>query len=65
MKIELDSKDIIAEINSSFMNDIDFLVEIVDEGTNTWEPYREVVSKLIQNLIDNDELGDIKELITN
>ena len=65
MKIELDRSDIINEISENYSNDADFLFEIVDESTRTWEPVRELTKRLIEFLGSNDQLFDIEETFNN
>ena len=63
MKIELDREDIIKEIDENYRNDSDFLYEIVDNSTTNWEVIRELTSKLLDALKNNDELNDIKNYL--
>jgi hypothetical protein len=60
MKIELDREDIIKEIGENYRNDSDFLYEIVDNSTTNWQVIKELTSKLLDALKNNDELSDIK-----
>tara|TARA_B110000858_G_C17365496_1_gene277157 strand:+ start:56 stop:250 length:195 start_codon:yes stop_codon:yes gene_type:complete len=63
MKIELDREDIIKEIDEHYRNDADFLYEIIDNSTTNWDVIREVTSKLLDALKNNDELNDIKNYL--
>ena len=63
MKIELDREDIIKEIDENYRNDPDFLYEIIDKSTTNWDVIREVTSKLLDTLKNNDELNDIKNYL--
>jgi hypothetical protein len=61
MKIELDKNDIINEIKNNYSDDVDFIVEIIDKSTNTWDKVRDITEKLIEMLKKNDELSDLLE----
>jgi hypothetical protein len=60
MKIELDRQDILEEIDKNYRNDANFLYEIIDNSTTNWDAVREVTSKLLDALENNNELNDIK-----
>ena len=59
MRVELDKADIILEIKENHANDVDFIVEIIDKTTSTWESVRDITMKLIEMLSKNDELADL------
>jgi len=61
MKIQLNRKDIINEIDENYRNDVDLIFNIVADTTTSWEPVRELTSRLIQYLKDNDELSGLEE----
>ena len=63
MKIELDKEDIIKEIDPTYRNDSDLLFDIVDNTTTSWEPVRDLVRKLIEQLKSNDEVADLDDII--
>jgi hypothetical protein len=63
MRIELDREDIIKEIGENYRNDADFLYEIIDNSTTNWDVIRDVTSKLLDALKNNDELNDIKNYL--
>lgn len=63
MKIELDREDIIKEIDENYTNDSDLFFDIIDNATTSWEPVRELVKRLIEELKTNDEIADLDELI--
>lgn len=63
MKIELDREDIIKEIDSNYRNDSNLLFDIVDNTTTSWEPVRDLVKKLVEQLKANSEIGDLDGII--
>ena len=63
MKIELDREDIIKEIDSNYRNDSNLLFDIVDNTTTSWNPIRDLVKKLIEQLKANGELADLDDII--
>ena len=64
MKIELNEIDIINEINENHADNVDFIVEIVDKTTNSWESVRNITEKLIEMLKKNEELSDLLERVS-
>ena len=64
MKIELDQEDIIKEIIENHSDNVDFIVEIVDKTTNSWESVRNITEKLIEMLKKNNELNDLIERVS-
>jgi hypothetical protein len=64
MKIELDQTDIINEIKENHADNVDFIVEIVDKTTNSWESVRNITEKLIEMLKKNEELLDLIERVS-
>lgn len=63
MKIELEREDIIKEIDSNYRNDSNLLFDIVDNTTTSWEPVRDLVRKLVEQLKANGELADLDDII--
>lgn len=60
MKIELDKSDILDEIRNNYVNDHDFLLEIMDTGTTNWRIYQEVLISMIKTLSrQNLDISDI------
>ena len=57
MKIELDEKDILSEIDDNFRNDVDFLYRVVDEGTTNYESFVDVAIKMVK-LLQSDNYLD-------
>lgn len=55
MEINLNRDDIIKEIYENHRNDSDFLFDIVDDTTTSFEPVRELVEKLVKLLESNDQ----------
>ena len=64
MKVELDKADIILEIEENYADNVDFIVEIVDKTTNSWETVRNITEKLIEMLKKNEELSDLIERVS-
>jgi hypothetical protein len=64
MKIELDQEDIIKEIIENHSDNVDFIVEIIDKTTNSWESVRNITEKLIEMLKKNEELSDLLERVS-
>ena len=64
MKIELDQNDIINEIRENYADNVDFIVEIIEKTTNSWESIRNIAEKLIEMLKKNEELSDLLERVS-
>lgn len=65
MKIELDREDLIKEVKDNFYGDTDLLINLVSEGTATFEDMAEVVKGIIHQIkVEGDFTNsDIAEMI--
>jgi hypothetical protein len=67
MKIELDRNDLIKEVKDNFYGDTDLLINLVNEGTVTFEDMAEVVKGIIHQMkVEGDFTNsDISEMIAD
>ena len=55
MAIELPEEDIVKEVSKNYKDDVNFLFRLVDNGTSTWEPFKELFKLMANNMINNGE----------
>lgn len=67
MKIELDRDDLIREVKDNFYGDTDLLINLVSEGTATFEDMADVVKGIMHQMkVEGDFTNsDIAEMISD
>ena len=54
----MSKEEIIKAIKENYLNDVEFFVDIIKEGTDYWEPMVETLQELGNHLLENDEIDD-------
>ena len=55
----MSKEEIIKAIKENHINDTEFLFQILEEGTDYWEPMVVVLHTLGDHLLENDEIADV------
>jgi hypothetical protein len=63
MEIKLSREDIIQAIDSEYRNDSQFIIEIIDNTTTSWNPVRDIIRRLVEQLIDHEQIGELDDII--
>ena len=63
MEIKLSKEDIIQVIDSEYRNDSQFIIEIIDNTTTSWNPIRDIIRRLVEQLIDHEQIGDLDDIL--
>ena len=58
MKIELDREDLIKEVKDNFYGDTDLLIDLVSEGTVTFEDMAEVIKGVMTKMKNEGDFSD-------
>lgn len=59
MEVDLDRDDIIKEMDN-YRDEPDFLYDIVESSTIKWQSIRDLVDRLLDDMILHNELGDLE-----
>ena len=67
MKIELNKDDLIKEVKDNFYGDTNFLIELVSEGTVTFEDMAEVIKGVMAKIKNEGDFtdSDITDMIAD
>jgi len=52
----MSKEEIIKAIKENYLNDVEFFIDIIKEGTDYWEPMVETLQELGNHLLENDEI---------
>jgi len=55
----MDAKELIINvIKQKYLNDVDFFIDIIKEGTDNWLPMVDTLQELGNHLLENDEIDN-------
>lgn len=54
----MSKEEIIKAIKENHLNDVEFFIDIIKEGTDNWFPMVETLQELGNHLLENDEIDD-------
>jgi len=52
----MSKEEIIKAIKENYLNDVEFFIDIIKEGTDYWDPMVETLQELGDYLLENDEI---------
>jgi hypothetical protein len=52
----MSKEEIIKAIKENYLNDVEFFIDIIKEGTDYWDPMVETLQELGNHLLENDEI---------